>query len=213
MFWGVQGASGWLATVPGVYRWHEALVHGKLLPARQTALLRDATVEEAYGWHWRLRGRGDLPMFDKGGDFPGAQSQIIAYPSRNVVIVWASNDETRQWRSLLNEGISRIALGEDSVFMPPRVARVDSARKELLIGRYTGETGATIEIGSWDGALQIVAGDSVPREVLYFSAGRNFVGLPSSGVQPMTLEFEYGSDGRATRVHWTHGNVRRSWRR
>jgi CubicO group peptidase (beta-lactamase class C family) len=214
MLWGVRGATGWIATVPDVYRWEQAIEHGTLLPARENARLQDTTVEEAFGWHWQPHGRGDLATFAKGGDFPGFQSQVLAYPTRRTVIVWANNDDTRRWRTLLNEGISRIALRESPPSLPPAVIRVDSATLMQLAGSYSDSNGADVEIKSWDNGLYVAGGDSSVTGMTFFrTSTEDFTGLPSKGMVMRTLHFDLDPTGKATRAVLDSGSARRIWRR
>lgn len=215
MYWGVRGATGLIATVPDVYAWQRSLITGRILPPAQTARLRDSTIEEAYGWHWEPAGRAGTPRWHKGGDYPGFKSQVMVYPTRGVEIVWASNDETRPWRYLMNEGLTRIAFGEDSAFVPPAVLATDSAALAAITGRYVdASSGKPVEIKSWDGGIYFASGDSLPPDAMYFRTGASaFTGLAASSLTPFRLDIERADGGVVTAITWSAGRGRRRWQR
>jgi CubicO group peptidase (beta-lactamase class C family) len=108
--WGTRGAGGIWSTVGDMYRWVVALdgtsvvptsVHGELFVPRPAP-------REGFGWH--VESRDGRAVRQKGGGSAGYQSQILWFPNDGVVIIWATNDQTRAWRTTLNETLSSIAL-------------------------------------------------------------------------------------------------------
>ena len=209
--WGSRGAGGWIATVGDVYRWHGAVIRGALLPAAQRARMLDSTAEEAYGWRYQPRGRGGAPVIQKGGDTPGFHSQLLHYPAADVVIVWVNNDRRHRWRDLLNEGLSRVTLGEAPPPVPPRVAPLGEGALAVLAGRYDDAAGRAVELrhAAGQGYLHVVAGDSLPRETMFFPVGaRRLVGLPArGGIEPIVLELSPAGGRRTVTVRRISGGA------
>jgi CubicO group peptidase (beta-lactamase class C family) len=203
--WGSRGAGGWIATVGDVYRWQDATIRGTLLPPAQRARLLDSTATEAYGWRYQPHGRNGALMISKGGDTPGFHSQLLHYPQQDVVIVWANNDRRHRWRDLLNEGLSRLALGEAPLALPPRVTAVRDGTLRELAGAYLTPAGGTIDVSVASGQdyLYVASGDSLPLEAMYFPVGPfRFIGLPTRGVTPLSLDFQRDGSGRIRRFTW-----------
>lgn len=205
--WGLRGASGWIATVSDVHRWLEGVVEGKILPAAQAARTQDITEREAYGWHWSLDRRNGRPVFDKGGDTRTFQAQVLYYPHDDVAIVWAYNDNRRRWRTLLNEGISRIALEEPNPWSPPEVINTDPQAYSAVSRRYRASDGTAYEVRFKDRYLYLVSDDkTIPHEVMYFPTARNvFTGLASRALSALTLRFEVNREGQVIEVTWSDG--------
>lgn len=212
--WGARGAGGWIATVGDVYRWHRALFGNDLLPATQRAKLLDSTTAESFGWHYEPRGREGRPVVHKGGDTPGFQSQLTYFPDEDVTIVWANNDTQHRWRTLLNEGITRLVLGDGEVEVPPAVAATPSTPLAEFAGTYADARGRLLELRATDGYLHVVSGDSVPRGARYRpTIDGAFVALPERGLQPLTLSFSRDAAMQPTTATWSDGRVVRRWRR
>jgi CubicO group peptidase (beta-lactamase class C family) len=212
--WGSRGAGGWIGTVGDVYRWHRALFGNDLLPAAQRAQLLDSTVIESFGWHYEPRGRQGKAVVHKGGDTPGFQSQLTHFPDEDVTIVWANNDTRHRWRTLLNEGIARLVLGDGEVELPPAVVASTPTALAELAGRYADARGNRYELRAADDYLHVASGDSVPLWARYHPAANGaFVALPARGLEPLSLTFSPGDAGEATAVTWSDGRVVRTWRR
>ena len=151
--WGLIGSTGITATVRDIYLWYEALYKGDLLPPVQRQKLFDASEEEAYGWHTD-RDEADRLRIHKGGGLPAMQSQIRAYPESDIVIVWAHNNTTRNWRRALNEGITAIALGDPFGYVPEvDEAHTPGSRPLPEEGVYTTSDGTMLELTAEDGEL------------------------------------------------------------
>ncbi|AHG93221.1 beta-lactamase (plasmid) [Gemmatirosa kalamazoonensis] len=208
LVWGSRGAGGWIATVGDVYRWHVALFGETLLPPAQRARLLDSTATEAYGWRYEPHGRNGAPVVSKGGDTPGFHSQLLHYPRQDVVIVWVNNDRRHRWRDLLNEGLTRLALGETPLPLPPRVTPLGDRALAALAGRYEAAAGGAVELraATGQGYLYVAAADSLPRETMYFPVGPlRFVGLPARGATPLTLEFRRDGSASVRALAWSDG--------
>ena len=104
--WGTRGAGGVWSTVGDMYRWVVAIEDGVVLPEAQRRVLfspHKPPALEAYGWHV-----GPVRI-DKGGGSANFASQLLYYPTRRTVIIWACNDLRQRWRARLNQALAEIA--------------------------------------------------------------------------------------------------------
>ena len=104
--WGTRGAGGVWSTVGDMYRWVVAIEDGVVLPEAERRILFSAhkpPALEAYGWHV-----GPVRI-DKGGGSANFASQLLYYPARRTVIIWACNDLRQRWRARLNQALAEIA--------------------------------------------------------------------------------------------------------
>lgn len=142
---GMIGSTGITATVGDIYKWYSALRAGEVLPDEQTARLFDLDETEAYGWHTEHDEKGRLRIH-KGGGLPAMNSQIIAFPEEDIVIVWALNGATHNWRRTLNASLSAIALDESYSQVPSfKDIRYPSSKK-LEPGVYSTADGYMLEL-------------------------------------------------------------------
>ncbi|HJS42402.1 MAG TPA: serine hydrolase [Gemmatimonadales bacterium] len=97
--WGTRGAGGVWSTVGDMYRWVVAIEDGLVLRDAERRILfapHKPPAQEAYGWHV------SPTRIDKGGGSAKFASQLLYYPDRRIVIVWACNDLRQRWRARLN---------------------------------------------------------------------------------------------------------------
>jgi hypothetical protein len=88
-----------------MYRWVVAIEDGVVLPEAERRMLfspHKPPALEAYGWHV-----GPVRI-DKGGGSANFASQLLYYPARRTVIIWACNDLRQRWRAKLNQALAEI---------------------------------------------------------------------------------------------------------
>ena len=104
--WGTRGAGGVWSTVGDMYRWVVAIEDGVVLPEAERRMLfspHKPPALEAYGWHVGPE------RIDKGGGSANFASQLVYFPARRTVIIWACNDLRQRWRARLNQALAEIA--------------------------------------------------------------------------------------------------------
>ena len=107
--WGTRGAGGVWSTVGDMYRWVVAIDDGLVLAEPERRILyapHTPPAQEAYGWHV------SPARIDKGGGSADFASQLLYYPDRKVVIIWACNDLRPRQRCRLNQTLQEIVVGE-----------------------------------------------------------------------------------------------------
>jgi hypothetical protein len=65
------------------------------------------------GWHYTARTDSSRTRIDKGGGSDDFASHLVYYPEKRVVIIWASNDRSKRWRTTLNDAITEIVFREN----------------------------------------------------------------------------------------------------
>ena len=162
--WGAVGSTGIISTVGDIHSWFQAVRDGDLLPPEQTARAFDPDETEAYGWHTEIDDQGRT-FIHKGGGLEAMQSQILAYPDQGVVVVWAHNNMSRNWRRALNRGLSSIALG-DPYLLPPGITASAASAPDLAGWWQTG-SGTGLELVETDEGLEVGGnGFGIPEGLL-----------------------------------------------
>ncbi len=195
--WGFAGSTGITATARDIFRWVDALRHGDLLPLDQHQKMFDDTEEEAYGWHTDREDAGRLRIH-KGGGLQAMQSQIRIYPDEDIVIVWAHNNMTQNWRQALNQGITAIALGDpfgpvpglDEDFVP-------GTREVPKNGVYTTPNGTMLELSNQEG-VPVLGGNGLGATPGPLNAGLNKVWVLFNPEDVSWLNLSHRPDGILT---------------
>jgi CubicO group peptidase (beta-lactamase class C family) len=164
--WGAVGATGIVSTVGDIHTWFDVLYAGEILPREQAAKVFDPEETEAFGWHMETNEQGRT-FIHKGGGLAAMQTQILAYPDQETVVVWAHNNMSRNWRRALNRGISSAALG-DSFLLPPEITAIRKSDPDLE-GWWQTEGGTLLELVDTGAGLGV---------------GGNGFGIPEGPLRP-----------------------------
>jgi CubicO group peptidase (beta-lactamase class C family) len=183
--WGLKGSTGIVSTVGDIHRWFEAMSQGDLLSPDQYARAFDPEETEAFGWHTETDEKGRT-FIHKGGGLNAMQTQILAYPDQEVVIVWAHNNMARNWRRALNRGLTAIALG-DPLVLPPALTAAQSGGVEMS-GLWETDGGTLLELDSGpEGLLALGNGFGMPQGLVRKTVDGPWVSFDVERVTLLTL--------------------------
>lgn len=176
----VPGAAGALIGSAGdLAKWHDALHHGKVVPAPYYARMIAPTVlpdgkTEQYGFGIAPGTLRDVPVVGHGGGIFGFSSDSVYVPSADVsVTVLTNSDSPPVDTSLVMSRLAAMAIGKP--FEEFTAQPLDAASVMPALGRYQFATAERV-LTLVDGKLyaQRVGGSRLP--VLSAGKGRYFYG-------------------------------------
>ncbi len=138
------GAGALYSTVEDLYRWNEAIFHGKVLtPASLEAAFkpvkteqnRDDTSENGYGYGWaigKFRGASEI---SHGGGLNGFLSFLLRLPGKNFTVGIAANGAPNFSPQAIAHEVTELCLGME-LEPRPKSVNVPLSALDLIAGRY-----------------------------------------------------------------------------
>jgi CubicO group peptidase (beta-lactamase class C family) len=148
------GAGALYSTVGDLYRWNEAVFHGKVLTdASLTAAFKPVVTaenkrdnpDEGYGYGWGISKLRGTPEIGHGGGLNGFTSYLLRLPEKNFTVAVMANGGPGVSPPALAHFAIELCLGTE--LQPrPKAIKAEPATMELVVGRYDyGSAVLTVE--------------------------------------------------------------------
>jgi CubicO group peptidase (beta-lactamase class C family) len=169
----VFGAGALLSNVDDMYKWHEALYHGKLikLETLQKAFtpfkLSNGTSSE-YGYGWFIKNRNGSKSIEHSGGIDGFQSDEIYFPEQDIFIATLYNSVNEGGSDMsfmaLDNDIATLCLGKQL----EKSISVDTEELKKYVGVYESDPQHPAIITLENGQLQMEAkAGGLPKSPLF----------------------------------------------
>lgn len=138
------GAGALYSTVGDLYRWNEAVFHGKVLSERslaaaftpvKTAETKEYDPTEGYGYGWAIGKLRGARQISHGGGLNGFQSHLLRIPVKNFTVVVLENGAPNALPQPLADFATEICLGTE-LEARPRSVKLAPGALDLVVGRY-----------------------------------------------------------------------------
>jgi CubicO group peptidase (beta-lactamase class C family) len=162
--WRGTGSGSAYSTAEDLFRWHRALLAGRIVSAAarlEMMVPRVATDDgTSYGYGWFVAWPGsDSTLVFHGGDDAGFHSELRWFPREDLVTVILTNEDVFDIdggavaKRQIARGLRRILLGRPDDPLPAAVP-IDARELRALIGRYVLPGGDRLELvarpqGAW----------------------------------------------------------------
>ena len=204
------GAGALYSTVGDLYRWNEAVFHGKVLTETSlaaafkpvlTAANKSNNSDEGYGYGWAIGKLRGTPEIGHGGGLNGFVSYLLRLPEKNFTIVILANGAPGVSPPVFAHLSSELCLGTE-LAPRPKATKVSPASLDLVTGRYDyGDAVLTVE--REDTRLFAQLGTQNRYEIFPKSDLEYFWKVADARV-----EFVKGSDGKIVgATHHQNGNI------
>jgi CubicO group peptidase (beta-lactamase class C family) len=148
------GAGALYSTVGDLYRWNEAVFHGKVLSERSLAAAftpvktdesKESEPAEGYGYGWAIGTFRGAHEISHGGGLNGFLSHLMRLPEKNFAVVVLQNGAPNASPQPLAHYVTEIYLGTE-LEVRPRSVKVAPSALDLVAGRYDyGSAVLTVE--------------------------------------------------------------------
>ncbi|MGH9963088.1 MAG: serine hydrolase domain-containing protein, partial [Pyrinomonadaceae bacterium] len=198
-----HAAGGLVSTVDDLLRWDIALRSGAVVRkelldrAWSTRTLPDGT-HSGYGFGWKICAFEGHRTIEHGGWINGFSSKAIRFPDDNLnVIVLVNNDSDRPDAGRIARRIAKLVLTGSDKFDE---YQLNSAQRQLLLGRYILGRGGFVTISERHGSLYYQRLNDPPERLVALSpATLSF----ANGDRSFLFSFELGPGANAKRVRMT----------
>jgi CubicO group peptidase (beta-lactamase class C family) len=192
------GAGALYSTVGDLYRWNEALFHGKVLTAAtleaafkpvKTSANQDDGSEAGYGFGWgisKFRGASEIAH---GGGLNGFTSYLLRLPDKNLTVTVMANGAPNTVPQSLARTTAEFCLGSE-LEARPKAVKVPGSALDLLAGRY--DYGQAVLIVQREGSRLFAQLGLQPRHEIFPKSENEFFWK----VVDAQVAFVKGTDGR-----------------
>ena len=180
------------STVDDLVKWDKGLYGGKVVKAESLAAMTSPGLSD-YGFGLVIRNENGRKMIGHGGGINGFNTEMTRFPEQGVVAIVLSNQNTGATGQIAI-GLARLAMGDDVKPRPLRTEiKLPAEKLDQLAGEYELRPGFSMKVWRDGERMMTQATGQGPAEIFAISDTRFFVKVVDA-----ELEFERGSDGRAT---------------
>ncbi|HUU52868.1 MAG TPA: serine hydrolase domain-containing protein [Candidatus Heimdallarchaeota archaeon] len=155
-YWNFIGNGGILSTTMDMYKWHLALLGGKILSSEaKTKMFTPFLNDYGYGWDVLEREMGILIQHD-GGSSLGCSAEMRRYIDAGVVTILFCNQSYGREALFepIRDKIEKLAFGGDVTF-PPAVTTLNSEILRIYEGQYVLSGGGKFQVQNKGGVLLV----------------------------------------------------------
>ncbi len=162
--WDAMGSGAVTSTVHDLWRWHRALLSGKIIPIPSLKRMWTVTVKRegwatdyGYGWFVSTSKMG-VPMIHHGGDGWAFGSELRYFPSENLLVISLANVRHNLYPTQIKAGyVIQKILWDEPYEQPPTFSGSHTKSVSEAVGTYKLDTGGLIVVQSIQGRLHIGA--------------------------------------------------------